>query len=215
MLSDTPDKQPQASCPNCWKPTSLCVCGECHPIQTRTRFLVLQHPQEARNPLNSARLIPLALSRTVHRVGLSWRSLSAALGEQTDPQCWGVLYLGTLKHSQALQREDLPFQVVGRTGKVVPAKSLQGIVLLDGNWKQSKTLWWRNPWLLKLNRILLNPTNPSLYGEVRKEPRKLCLSSVEAAAESLVALGESQAASEGLKTLFGKFLEKVREVPIG
>src|SRR5204862_7870678 len=29
-------------------------------------------------------------------------------------------------------------------------KRLDGIVLLDGSWKEAKTLWWRNPWLLKL-----------------------------------------------------------------
>ena len=31
---------------------------------------------------------------------------------------------------------------------------LEGIVLLDGSWGEAKTLWWRNPWLLKLRRVV-------------------------------------------------------------
>jgi len=55
-------------------------------------------------------------------------------------------------------------------------------VLLDGTWKEAKTLWWRNPWLLKLRRLVLNPQHPSRYGRIRREPRREALSTLEAAA---------------------------------
>src|SRR4051794_27654522 len=35
---------------------------------------------------------------------------------------------------------------------------LEGVVLLDGTWSQAKALWWRNPWMLKCQRVILNPT---------------------------------------------------------
>jgi DTW domain-containing protein YfiP len=124
-----------------------------------------------------------------------------------------VLFLGALKDSQALA-EDVPLQIRGRGGIVVPLKTIQGIVLLDGNWKQSKTLWWRNAWLLKLNRILLNPKHSSKYGELRREPRKHCLATIEAAAETLSALGESPTVGAGLHDLFSRFLEKARGSPV-
>ncbi len=60
-------------------------------------------------------------------------------------------------------------------------RGLEGIVLLDGTWSQAKTLWWRNPWLLKLQRIVLNPPGPARLGRLRREPRQEALSTLEAA----------------------------------
>src|SRR5438034_1387422 len=59
--------------------------------------------------------------------------------------------------------------------------NLEGIVLLDGTWSQAKALWWRNAWMLKCQRIILGPKAPSRYGQLRKEPRRDGLSTIEAA----------------------------------
>lgn len=197
----------QACCRDCWKPESLCLCAELRRVNTKLRFLILQHPQEAKNPLGSARLLSLSLPNAVHKVGLSWRSLSHALGTDANPAEWGVLYLGTQKGSEPLAPHT-PFEVRDRRGK--PSKApLKGIVLLDGNWKQSKTLWWRNPWFLKLQRVLLQPAEGSHYGTLRRQPRARCLSTMEAAAQTLEATGDKKAA-ETLLASFDTFLEKVR-----
>ena len=58
-------------------------------------------------------------------------------------------------------------------------------MLLDGTWSQAKTLWWRNPWLLKLHRVVLDPPLPARLGELRREPRREALSTIEAAALAL------------------------------
>jgi hypothetical protein len=61
-------------------------------------------------------------------------------------------------------------------------RGLEGVVLLDGSWSEVKTLWWRNPWLLRLRRLVLNPRHRSRFGRVRREPRREALSTLEAAA---------------------------------
>ena len=61
-------------------------------------------------------------------------------------------------------------------------KDIEGIVLLDGTWSQAKALWWRNAWMLKCQRVILGPAQPSRYGKLRKEPRGDGLSTIEAAA---------------------------------
>ena len=61
-------------------------------------------------------------------------------------------------------------------------KGIDGVVVLDGTWKEAKTLWWRNPWLLKLRRLVLNPQRQSRYGRIRREPRREALSTLEATA---------------------------------
>ena len=83
----------------------------------------------------------------------------------------------------------------------------QGLLVLDGTWHQSKTLWWRNSWLLRLQRAFLLPENRSLYHRVRKEPRRECLSTIEAVAYALEALsGEVQIKERLLSVLQAKLL---------
>lgn len=194
--------QNSPNCPDCWRAKPRCLCSEISPCPTRTQVLILQHPQEARNPLTSARLASATLSGSVHRVGLNWRSLSAALGRPAESKDWAVLFLGTLKNSEKLPK--IPFQVVTQKGSQVPPSEIKGIVILDGNWKQSKTLWWRNPWLLKLKRIVLNPEVPSNWGALRKQPRPECLSTIESLSFTLNSLKESPKVSEALESIFQK-----------
>jgi DTW domain-containing protein len=207
MDAETKQVSDSTKCAVCWKGPELCLCNDIEPSKTKTKLLILQHPQEARNPWGTARLTSLALTNAVHKVGLSWRSLSQALGEQADPSRWAVLYLGALKESKG--RSNAPFQVISHTGRQVPIKELQGIILLDGNWKQSKTLWWRNPWLTRLHRIVLNPGVPSAFNRIAKQPRKDCLCTLESARHSLAALEGENATTARLDEILKKHVEKV------
>lgn len=204
----TPKAPLQARCEDCWKSPELCVCDSKPKIRSGFEILILQHPREAKNPLGSARLLSLSIAGAVHCVGLSWRSLSHALGHQANPSEWAVLYLGTQKDSES-KGAGLPLEVRDRKSRLVPEATIKGIVLLDGNWKQSKTLWWRNPWLLKLNRLLLNPSQGSRYGTLRRQPRGRCLSTLEAGAFVLDGLGETPH-SQALLAHFDAFLERVK-----
>jgi len=94
-----------------------------------------------------------------------------------------------------------------------PASSLEGIIVLDGTWSQAKTLWWRNPWLLKCHRGIAVPQERSLYRELRREPRRECLSTIETLAETLTALGEPTDTGTALKKVFSILLERYRKLP--
>src|SRR5258708_10994471 len=85
-------------CPHCRKPTPFCVCEGVKPIESRLDLLILQHPQEQDRALGTARLTALHFERAVLKIGLSWPSLSKALGRPVpDPSRWAVLYLGSAK----------------------------------------------------------------------------------------------------------------------
>ncbi len=154
-------------------------------IDNRLFVLVLQHPQEKREALASAAATCTALRRAALVVGLSWPNLARALGRPADSRQWAALYLGSARPAAlGLEREIL---VLDRAG--VPTadqesvlRGLEGVVLLDGSWSEAKTLWWRNPWLLRLHRLVLNPRHRSRFGSVRREPRREALSTLEAAA---------------------------------
>jgi DTW domain-containing protein len=169
-------------------------------VRNRLFVLVLQHPHECKEPRATAAAAVGALRRAKMVVGLSWPNLARALGEdRRDPRRWGVLYLGSLR--PAALAEDRPVLVVGRDSVPVADAApilarLDGIVVLDGTWSEAKTLWWRNPWLLKLHRLVLNPPRPSRLGRLRREPRREALSTLEAIAVVLREVETEPAAAD-------------------
>ncbi len=155
------------------------------PINNRLFVLILQHPQEKKEALATAALTRALLGRAELVVGLSWPNLSRALGRSVDLKRWAVLYLGSARPAAfGDQREVI---AVDRDGEPAADQDgmlhgIDGVVVLDGTWKEAKTLWWRNPWLLKLRRLVLNPQRKSRYGRIRREPRREALSTLEAVA---------------------------------
>jgi DTW domain-containing protein YfiP len=158
------------------------------PIDNRVFALILQHPQERRNTLATAELLVALLRHARLVAGLSWPNLSQALGQKAEPGKWAVLYLGSVR--PALFDPSHEIVALDRHGeKMAEGRAalagIAGIVLLDGSWAEVKTLWWRNPWLLKLRRLVLDPPAAAHYGRVRREPRREALSTLEAAALAL------------------------------
>ena len=173
----------EAICPRCLKPMSLSVCDMITPLPNRVAVLILQHPQEQDKILGTARLTAVSLTDVTFRVGLSWPSLAKALGRPADPRRWAILHLGALRPADFPKNRDV--LVLDRKGEPLADQQhalsdIDGIVVLDGTWSQAKTLWWRNPWVLKAQRVALNPKRPSLYGSLRREPRREGLATIEA-----------------------------------
>jgi DTW domain-containing protein len=167
------------------QPCYLSGMASAEPIDNRLFVLILQHPQEKKEVLATAASTCALLSRAQLVVGLSWPNLSRALGRSVDPKRWAVLYLGSARPAALRDQRE----VIALNWRGEPAadqrealRSLDGVVVLDGTWKEAKTLWWRNPWLLKLQRLVLNPRQRSRYGRIRHEPRREALSTLEAVA---------------------------------
>jgi DTW domain-containing protein YfiP len=200
-------------CARCGKPAALCVCADVKPADNRVALLILQHPQEQDRELGTAQLAVLHLKRATLKVGLSWPSLSKALGREVDPKRWAVLYLGaataaTLPHDRELillDNKGTPLEEQDRA-----LKAIEGIIVLDGSWSQAKTLWWRNAWVLKCRRLALNPKQPSRYGKLRREPRREGLSTLEAAAMAMARLGRQPDIETTLVASFTKLLTAYR-----
>jgi DTW domain-containing protein YfiP len=189
-----------SACRNCFRPLDECICKKVPVYGNEIKVLILQHPQEQFKLLNSAMLSHLALKNSVLRIGLSWKNLIQALGEETDPKQWGVLYLrGIIDPSRLIELFDT------RQKRLLPIKTrFKGIVVLDGSWKQAKSMWWRNPWLLKLPRITLNPEHKSLRGQAKKEG----LATIEAIALALDCLGEKAEIGAGLRKQYEELIIK-------
>lgn len=201
-------------CPQCRKPVALCVCDGVVALDNKVSVLILQHPQEQDRLLGSARLTALHFKNALLKIGLSWPSLSKILDRQVDPQRWAILYLGSARAEKLLPDRDVV--VVDRKGEAIAdqdraLRQIEGVILLDGTWSQAKALWWRNPWMLKCRRVVLGPRRPSLYGRLRREPRRDGLSTLEAAALLLSRLEKRPEIESTLQASFSRMLAKYRE----
>ncbi|CAN5272227.1 tRNA-uridine aminocarboxypropyltransferase [soil metagenome] len=202
-------------CPRCGKPLPLCICDSVTPIANKVELLILQHPQEQDRALGTARLTAQHFQKASHKIGLSWPSLSKALGRSVDPLDWAILYLGSTKVAGLATEKDIV--AIDRKGELEESqrsilKDIEGVVLLDGTWSQAKALWWRNAWMLKCRRIILGPARPSLYGKLRKEPRSDGLSTIEAAGMVISRLEGRPDIEIQLNATFQRMLSQYRDV---
>jgi len=204
-----------AECPRCGNPDALCVCAGIKPLDNHIALLILQHPQEQDRDLGTARLTVLHLKHATLKTGLSWPSLQKALGREVNPKRWAVLYLGAASAATLPKGRELT--LLDSKGAPLPEQEralaeIEGIIALDGSWSQAKTLWWRNPWVLKCRRLALNPKQPSRYGKLRREPRREGLSTLEATALALARLGDQPEIESKLGLSFARVLSAYRSV---
>lgn len=194
----------QPACEVCRRPQAVCVCDRVVSFPTQRRVLILQHPREQDEILGSAQIVLACLPKAQLVIGLSWRNLAHALGEEgeVDPRKWAVLFP---------DKEADGNQVTSRRGTVLKAGDLEGIIVLDGTWSKAKSLWWRNPWLNKLNRMSLEPKQPSIYGRLRAEPRREYVSTLESVGAALTSCGESEEVEKGLSRIFRTLMQRVRD----
>lgn len=205
-------------CENCYKKKSLCICEGLEIFENKFFVLILQHPQEPDKELGSARIANLSLKNSKLKVGLSWSNLKKLIGEDANPAEWAVLYLGTKVNYQPVKTDSPKDEIIilNKNGNKHDnndeiLSNLKGIIVLDGTWAQAKAMWWRNAWLLKVRRAVIFPSQKSLYGNLRKEPRRECVSTIEAIAVSLNALGEAAEIKQGLVGAFQKLIIKYKE----
>lgn len=156
--------------------------------------------------LGTAQLLTASLPKAKVVIGLSWANLAHALGEpDVDPRKWAVLFP---------DREAPADQVASRRGAILDPASLEGLIVLDGTWSKAKTLWWRNPWLAKLNRMTIQPKQPSIYGRLRAEPKREYVSTLESVAAALTLCGERPEIEAGLYRVFRTLVQRVRDANI-
>jgi len=193
-------------CDVCHRPKPACVCDRVVTLETQRRVLILQHPQEKDALLGTAQLLEAMLPKAKVVVGLSWPNFAAAVGEEdADPKNWAVLFP---------DRDHPGNHVVDRRWRPMEPGALEGIIVLDGTWSKAKTLWWRNPWLVKMNRMSLAPGKPSIYGRLRAEPRRELVSTLESVGAALTLAGESPDVQKELERVFRTLVQRVRDAKL-
>ena len=172
-------------CYHCYRPIDRCFCDQIPTIQNRTNVLIFQHMRERFHPFNTARILRRALTNSSMIVD-HIDGLTKTLSEKPFTSETGLLYPGP--GSQLLEElsvHERPTQ----------------LVILDGTWHHTKTLFRDIPQLQSLRKVRLAPTEPSRYG-IRREPDVLFLSTLEA---TVAALRFLEPDTEGFERLLAAF----------
>lgn len=153
-------------CERCARPQSHCLCHLIPRLPSRTRVLILQHPDEVGHALNTARLAALGLENAELLVGENFAGL------QLDPAYRACLLFP------------------GETAQALPLAPLRTddrpllLVVPDGTWRKARKLLHLNSWLAELPRVCL-PSGLSSRYRLRKAPAEGALATIEAIAMAL------------------------------
>lgn len=175
----------RARCQRCARPLSHCLCHLIPRLSSRSRVLILQHPDEVGHALNTARLAALGLENCELRVGERFAELAL------DPAYRSyLLFPGETAQTLPLRDDDpRPLQLL------VP----------DGTWRKARKLLHLNPQLAALPRVCLPAGLQSRY-RLRKAPGEGALATIEAIVAALE-LQEAPARFDALLRPFEALIE--------
>lgn len=147
---------------------SHCLCACIPAVSNRTRVVVLQHPDEAKHPLNTARLAVLGLKRAELLIGTDIPQLDSMVA--SAEQAW------------------LLFPTENEGGSR-PLASYRGsdaslLIVPDGTWRKARQVVRANPVLSTLPRLSLPLGRPSEY-RIRKTREPAAVSTIEAIVRTL------------------------------
>lgn len=169
-------------CYRCFWPKALCWCPSLVPMETRTRFVFLQHPKEFKEEkAGTGRLTHLCLPNSELHMGKSFEADPAVQKLVADPANHCVLlYPGV--QARNLSRQPLAdADLAGR--RLV-------VFLLDATWSGARKILRLTPTLQRLPRVMFTPAAPSRY-VIKQQPHEGCLSTLESVHELLAVLERS------------------------
>jgi DTW domain-containing protein YfiP len=148
-------------------------------MDTRTRIVLLMHPMEwRREKCATGRLACLNLVNSEIIPGLAFDSNARYRALVEDPANFPVLlYPG--EGAMDLGEGGFPAETLGGRRLLV--------FLVDSTWPCSRKVLKESPSLLGLPRLMFSPRERSRF-VIKRQPRAICLSTIEAVHELLLAL---------------------------
>jgi len=160
-------------CRRCEYPLQTCICSHLSLVDSSIHVSIMQDPSEVKHAKNTARLIPLLLSRCEIFVGES-------------PDDFLPVQQKLFEHPNSLLLYPVDNAIELSKASDSPVE-LTHILLLDGTWRKAKKLYLNNPWLHSIQKAKLGSRKASQY-RIRKVPSADSYSTIEALAFALASL---------------------------
>lgn len=175
-------------CARCQRPLPSCYCAELRPLDNHWPVWILQHPQEARHALGTARIAALGLRRCKLEEYTAPSDRHSFAGSELAPV---LIYPGS---------DSAPLQTLAK-------QSPRPLLFLDGSWRKSRRMLLESPWLQALPRYALEAPPPSRY-RIRREPDANAVSTLEAIVYSLGVVEGDAARYQPLLQLMDKIINE-------
>mgnify|MGYP003704326661 CR=1 FL=1 len=157
----------RSRCACCGRPQRACICHWFRPVSNEVSVLILQHPNEARQPKGSLGLLAGSL-----------KSCEVWVGAQCDESRL-ARWVGTAGDA-ALLYPPTP----GTAPSPGPAR-VRRLVMLDATWRKSLKMLLLHPALQALPRLALQAPEPTRYRAIRAARRDDQVSTLEATVQAL------------------------------
>jgi len=175
-------------CPKCSKAKSTCICQWLQVQTNQIPVLILQHTDEIKKALGTARLVELGLQRAKVISNTSF----------IKNECYGALKFFKATNPILLYSQEMansPFHIELDLSSELPLPDLQlsrfdSVILLDGTWRNTREILHKNEWLHTLPTIALKNVGASHY-LIRKAAQKNTLATIEAVSKLLAVLDEN------------------------
>ncbi len=149
-------------CNQCHRPQVVCLCHTLSHIENHWPIHILQHPNETKHAIGTAKIAQLSLSKCKVYVSKSFTTNHgfSHLIENTNPL---LVYPG----EQSTPVENFI------------ATEPRPLIFLDGSWRKTRRMIYETPELQALPKVSFTPNRPSRY-RIRKEPNEQAVSTLEA-----------------------------------
>ncbi|WP_374031430.1 tRNA-uridine aminocarboxypropyltransferase [Bdellovibrio bacteriovorus] len=169
-------------CYSCLQPGKACYCHAIQRFDPGISFVLLIHPIEVRRRIATGRMTSLCLdnSHLISGQDFSENSQVNALIKDPANHCV-ILYPGA-------DSSDLSVMNQTARNSLVPDGKRLTVFVIDGTWATAKKMMRESRNLHALPKICFSPDKPSGF-RVRKQPRELCYSTIEAVHQTIDLLG--------------------------
>ena len=177
-------------CFKCFRLQKNCLCHLIKPFDTKTHFVLLMHPMEAKKEkMGTGRISIACLKNSAMITGIDFSADNAVNTIIKDPQ----------NHCMVLYPGDNTLNI--SSDDVAPLQNLQNkrlvVFLIDGTWPCAKKMMKLSKNINTLPRVSFTAHHESLFS-IKEQPTEYCLSTLESIHFFL-----SESARRGLEKLDG------------
>lgn len=198
-------------CEHCARPQAYCYCAQIPIIENLWPVYILQHPQESRNALGTARIARLGLAKCTLTMWERARSRMTENFFETNRE-QGSLLQDSRKTNRVQSTLPQEAVLIYPGDNALPLSALAGqsprpLIFLDATWRKSRRMLFESPELCALPRHALDSPPPSRY-RIRKEPAAHTVSTLEAVAHTLARLENATTRYEPLLRVMDTLIEQ-------
>lgn len=195
-------------CTRCSHPTTTCYCHTLQSVTNDCPVLILQHPNEAKHALGTARIATLSLTKCQLFTATAPENSPALLAQLTANETLLVYpSADAIGLSEWLTKQ--PIAQSNHLQSTTTHSPYYQLLFLDGTWRKTRRMLFESPLLQQLPKLAFTPNQAQLSRyRIRKAPSVNCLSTVESIALVLERLEQNVKKYQGLLSTQAWMVEK-------